>query len=194
MNLTPRQLIFAGVLVAVPAAAFFALYRPMDKDLKAAKASIELKRTALEALRAQTAQTPNLQKENEAMQAKIAEVEGQLPSSKELDAVLRDVARIATKEGLRVPKFSKNEQQRPAGTAQEQPLDLEIVGDFDSYYSFLLALEKLPRITRLTDMQLQRLEDKDGHMRCTFKLSIYYQTGGSNAGLADAGSSKGAAQ
>jgi type IV pilus assembly protein PilO len=112
-------------------------------------------------------------------------VEGRLPNSNQLDSVLRDVATIATKNGLRVPKFSKNPQTQEAGTAKEQPLDVEIVGEFDGFYKFLLEVEKLPRILRLTDMKLERVQDKeqDGLVRASLKISIYYQQGQTLADL-----------
>lgn len=188
MNIPSRQVLFAAVLIGVPVAAYFLVFSPQMKDMKRMKAETEVKRQNLAKLQAVTAQTQDLVKATDEIKKTITAIEARLPNSKELDNVLRDVATIATKCGLRVPKFNRSDSARPAGTAQEQQLDVEISGEFDGFYKFLLALEKLPRITRLTDMQLQRVHDmekkKDGMLRATFKLSIYYQQGET---VADAG-------
>jgi hypothetical protein len=61
---------------------------------------------------------------------------------------------------------------------------MSLAGDFKGFYSFLLALEKLPRITRVTQMQLTKINDKDGQMQATMTLSIFFEpdTGSSVAG------------
>jgi type IV pilus assembly protein PilO len=177
MDFSPRQLIFIAVLFAVPVAAFFAVFRPQNREINKARAEIEVKRAMLTSLREVTSQTADLQQATKDITETIAKVESRLPTNKEIDNVLRDVARIAAQCGLKVPRFVKSEQTRQAGTAQEQPIDLEITGDFDGFYRFLIELEKLPRITRLTDMNISRVEDRDrdGLMKGSFKLSIYYQ-------------------
>jgi ribosomal protein S27AE len=38
----------------------------------------------------------------------------------------------------------------------EQPMKMELYGNFDSYYSFLIDLEQLPRITRIRELELKK--------------------------------------
>lgn len=179
MNIPMRQVVSVAVLIGVPVASYFLVFQPQSKEMKKIKAENEVKRQMLAKLQTVTAQAPDLVKATEEIKQTITAIEARMPSSKELDSVLRDVATIATKCGLRVPKFNRTEGAREAGSAQEQQLDVEIVGNFDGFYKFLLDIEKLPRITRLTDMQLARIVDMEkgteGHMRANFKLSIYYQ-------------------
>jgi len=61
---------------------------------------------------------------------------------------------------------------------------MNLSGDFNGYYSFLLQLEKLPRITRVTQMNLQKISDRDGEMQAQMTLSIFFEpdTGGAVAG------------
>ncbi len=177
MDFSPRQLMFFGILLAVPAASFFLVFRPQNLEIRKATAEIELKRAMLLSLRQVTSQASSLERSTSEITAAIAKVESRMPTNKELDSVLRDVAQLASKHGLKVPKFIKSAETRQAGTAQEQPIELEITGDFDGFYQFLTELERLPRITRLTDMNISRLEerDRDGLMRGAFKVSIFYQ-------------------
>ena len=56
-------------------------------------------------------------------------------------------------------------------------------GQFDGFYTFLLALESLPRITRIHELKLERKsagrsgkdDDPSGVMKADFVLSIYFE-------------------
>lgn len=175
MQWSIRQLIFIAVLLAVPLAAFFLVFAPQNREIVKAREEIELKRTMLEKLRAETARSDDLLKENQTIRAAIDTIEARLPEGKDMDLVLRDVAAIADEAGLKVPQFKRSDKPLPAGEALEQSMDVEITGDFDGFYQFLLKLEKLPRITRITDLKIKRIDTQDGDMRASFKLSVYYQ-------------------
>ena len=179
-----RQLIVMAVLLAVPLASYFLVFRPQNVEITRAKAEVEMKLKTLDKLREETSRSEDLVQANEKMKEAIGGVESRLPPDKEADTVLRDVANIAGKNGLRIPKFVRSNNKIPAGIAQEQQLEIEIVGDFDGFYQFLLDLEKLPRITRLPDFKILRSEEhdknpdaqaKDGLMKANLTLSIYFQ-------------------
>jgi hypothetical protein len=61
---------------------------------------------------------------------------------------------------------------------------LSLQGNINGFYSFLLQLEKLQRITRVTQMDLQKINDRDGEMQARMTLSIFFEpdTGSSLAG------------
>jgi len=97
-----------------------------------------------------------------------------LPSDKEMDLVLRDVAEIAKTAGLELPIFKRGEKPLPAGQAMEQPLEVQVTGNFDGFYRFLVELERLPRIVRVPDIKLTRGEQGDGTLQADLTLSVYY--------------------
>lgn len=170
-----RQLIFIAVLLAVPVASYFLVFRPRNEEIARAKAEIDHKEALLAKLREATSQTADLERANSEIRDSIQAIEARLPTTKEIDSVLRDIAQIAARSNLRIPLFKKEEKSLQAGLALEQPLSVEITGDFDGFYAFLLELEKLPRITRIPDFTISRAEDADGNMKAKFTLSIYYQ-------------------
>lgn len=175
MGWSLRQSVFVGVLLAVPLASYFLVFQPQNREIAKAKQEIDLKRAMLEKLRAATAASADLEKATAEMRQSIEAIEARLPSDKEMDLVLRDVAAIAAEAGLKIPEFKRADKPLPAGLALEQPLDVQITGDFDGFYKFLLELEKLPRITRIPDIKVLRSEDVDGNMKAEFTLSVYYQ-------------------
>lgn len=176
MSSLTRQILFIVVLLAMPVASYFMVFKPQNVEIEKAKKEIEQKNAMLEKLREATRQADDLQKANEQVQKSIQDIRANLPTNKEIDNVLRQVSGLAAEAELRVPTFKKREQSLPAGLALEQPLDVEFVGDFDGFYSFLLELEKLPRITRITDLKLVRSTKVDGEMKATMTLSIYYES------------------
>jgi type IV pilus assembly protein PilO len=177
-----RQAVFFLLLLAIPTAGYFVVFRPLNEKIKVAKQEIAHKESMLAELRKATAQTEDLAKANQEMQAAIEAIQARLPSTKEMDNVLRQVANLAAKAGLKIPQFRKNEQILPAGLASEQPLDIEITGDFDGFYRFLLDLEQLPRITRIPDFNIVRSDKVDGEMKTKLTLSVYYQGEGKEDG------------
>jgi type IV pilus assembly protein PilO len=170
-----RQLVFFIVLLALPVASYFLVFKPQNDVIERAKKEIELKETKLTKLREYTARTNDIARENEQIKAAIETIQSRLPSGKEMDNVLRQVSGIANKAGLVVPNFKKSDKTQPAGLAFEQPTDIEMVGDFDGFYEFLLELEKLPRITRIPDLEIKRDDKVNGEMKAKFVLSVYYE-------------------
>lgn len=170
-----RQVLFFLVILAMPIASLFMVFKPQNREIEKAKKEIAEKQAMLEKLREATAQTESLKDANEKVQANIQALRANLPSTKEMDNVLRQVSGLAARAELRVPTFKKQTQNIPAGLAMEQPIDVEFVGDFDGFYQFLLDLEQLPRITRVTDLKLIRSQKIDGEMKATMTLSIYYE-------------------
>jgi Tfp pilus assembly protein PilO len=52
---------------------------------------------------------------------------------------------------------------------------MELEGNFSAFYSFLLELEKLPRIMKIRELQLGRIKDGDGQITADFAVSIFFQ-------------------
>lgn len=178
MSSTIRQVLIFLVLLAMPVSAYFMVFRPRNAEIARAKLEIAHKEDMLAKLREATKQTEDLAKANEQVRASIEAIRSRLPGTKEMDNVLRQVSGLAGKAGLKVPLFKKDDKTVPAGLAFEQPLNIEMTGDFDGFYQFLLDLEQLPRITRLTDLDITRSDKVDGEMKAKFSLSIYYEPEG----------------
>src|SRR5687768_12315703 len=103
MRSASRQFIFFVVILAVPLASFFLVFRPQNREIGRAKQEIEHKQAMLEKLREATAQAEDLKEANEQMRLSIDSIEARLPTSKEMDNILRQVADLAAENGLRIP-------------------------------------------------------------------------------------------
>ena len=181
MNFGLREIIFTFVLLAMPLASYWFVFRPQNADIEQARKEIEHKEQILEKLAAATARNEDLKKINDEIASGIALVESRLPDNKEVEVVLEQVATLARESRLALP-LVRSAKPVPAATYMEQPLEMTITGDFDHFYEFLLKLEELERITRMPTLKVEKVDDEDGAMEASFTLSIYFEPGGANQG------------
>ncbi len=175
MNANLRKILFLGVLLAIVIASYFLYFAPANKRIAVARQEIDHKHAMLEKLRLATSKTDDLQQANQEIRQSIEEIQSRLPSGKEMPDVLRQVTTLAAKTGLEVPKFVASDKPIQTGLAMEQQMDVEIKGDFDGFYQFLLEVERLPRISRIPELEISRSDKIDGEMKAKLKLSIYYE-------------------
>jgi Tfp pilus assembly protein PilO len=45
---------------------------------------------------------------------------------------------------------------------------MQLVGNFNSFYSFMLELEKLPRIMKIRELELDKQKDHEGQIIADF--------------------------
>lgn len=196
-----REFIFFVVLLAVPVASFFYLFKPRNDEIRQANAEIQAKQGKLDRLAAAASRIDDMQLAIEQGRQSIQLIEAKLPNEQGVDGILEQVWQIAKRNKLTV-KSVKSQAALPAARYMELPLKVIMEGEFDGFYQFLLELETLPRITRMHMVKLTRLTGKDataedfppGWMKADFTLSIYFepQKSGNPSSVAQAngGSSK----
>jgi type IV pilus assembly protein PilO len=172
-----RELIFVAVLLAMPISSYWFVFKPRNEQITQARKEIEHKELMLQKLQAATAQSADLARENEEIQREIELVQSRLPTDKEVDVILRQVAELATDNSLRLERV-KAGRAITATSYMEQPLEMLITGNFDNFYNFMLDIEQLKRITRLPQMKLKAAREQDGRMEAEFTLSIYFEPTG----------------
>lgn len=172
-----REILLAGVLVGIPVASFFLVFRPQNREIKSARGEIEHKKGVLEKLRQESARSDDLAKSNAEIGERIKQIEARLPSTKEVELIVRQVADLCTASGMTFPEMKAGKAIKSA-TYMEQPIELSTDGFFSGFYDFVAKLEQLPRITKMTDLKLRRLPDANGKLEAKFTLSIYYQDEG----------------
>ena len=88
--------------------------------------------------------------------------------------MLEQVTVIAQKEGLE-PKTIRTLTEKDNSGYIEQPLKMELEGNFSSFYSFLLELENLPRIMKIRELKLEKQKTDEGRIAADFIVSIFFQ-------------------
>lgn len=174
MKLGMGGTILMALLVGVPVSSWWVVFRPLNAEITQAKSEIAHRQQLLTKLREETARNADLQRANEEISKSIETIEARLPTSKELDSVVRQVSDIAVQAGLEAPAM-KSSKPVKAALYMEQPMELAMNGNFRAFYDFLIRIEQLPRITRIPDLKIKRSDDGDGNTKTEFTLSIYFQ-------------------
>lgn len=172
-----RELIFVLVLIGMPIVAYLCVFRPNNALIQQARLEVTAKQQKLVRLEAVTQHIDDLGNEIDRLTEVIQLFEAKLPAQKEVEVILREVWQLADTRELH-PRSVRTEDLIQAERYSELPLKMEIFGDFDGFYSFLLDLERLSRITRVHDMTIKRSRIEDGMMEAKFTLTIFFEPGG----------------
>jgi type IV pilus assembly protein PilO len=175
MRLGLRELIFFGVMVGLLASAYFLVFTKADTRRKAMLADIAAKQKALNDVRLSTSGIDDLGRKIAELQKAIEFFESKLPQEKEIDKILAETTNKAEDNALQIRTVKTLKTEKNAGYA-EMPIEMSLVGDFNNFYQFMLELEKMPRITRMSKMKLEKINDKDGQMEATVTLSIFFES------------------
>ena len=183
MKFGMRELLFFVVLLGFLGSTHYFVFAPANKKREAIRAEIIRKQQAMSNLRQSTKGIDDLNKKIGELQKAIAFFESKLPQEKEFDKILKEVSQMAETNSLQTKTVRTLKQERSSNYS-EQPIQMTLSGNFNGFYLFLQQLEKLPRITRITSMSLQKIADRDGDMQATMTLSIFFEPDGGAAAFA----------
>ncbi len=175
MNSGLRKLVFFVLLAGVAGAGYLYMIKPANQHLSEARQRLDGKRAKLTEFEEATAKADDLNKQLAQLEEAIRFFESKLPPTSEIHKVLEQVTVVAQKQGLK-PKTIRTLVPKDNNGYVEQPLEMKWVGDFNSFYSFLLEIEKLPRIMKLKQLNLEKeRESTGGEVGADFILSIFFQ-------------------
>ena len=169
-----RKAVFFVLLVGAAIVGYQYMIRPANRDLAKAKQELEVKMAKLSEFERATAKAEDLTRQLEQLDDAVKFFESKLPPTSEIHKVLEQVTVIAQKQGLK-PKTIRTLKQKDNSGYVEQPLKMELEGDFTAFYSFLLELERLPRITKIRELSLDKQMDNEGQVSADFIVSIFFQ-------------------
>ncbi len=169
-----RKAVFFALVVGVTIVGYQYLIKPANKHLAEAKARVEAKMAKLSDFEKATSAAEDFTKQLEQLQEAIAFFESKLPPKSQIHKVLEQVTIIAQKEGLK-PKTIRTLAEKDNSGYIEQPLRMELVGNFKAFYSFLLELEKLPRIMKIRELEINKQANNEGQIAANFVVSIFFQ-------------------
>jgi Tfp pilus assembly protein PilO len=150
------------------------MIKKANSELAEAKVQLQDKLGKLAEFEQASAATEGLTKQLEQLQEAITFFESKLPPTSEIDKVLHDVTVIVQRQGLRSKRILRLKKKDNSGYV-EQPLKMELEGNFNSFYSFLLELEKLPRIMKIRELKLTKQTKDEGKIKADFIVSIFFQ-------------------
>lgn len=169
-----RKVVFFALLVGITVVGYQYMIKPANKNLANDKARVESKMAKLAEFEKATSEVKDLTKQLEQLAEAIAFFESRLPPKSQIHEVLEQITVVAQKEGLK-PKTIRTLAKKDNSGYIEQPLNMELEGDFKAFYSFLLELEKLPRIMKIRDLAISKQKKDEGQIGASFVVSIFFQ-------------------
>lgn len=169
-----RELIFVALMIGLLVSTWVFVFKKATLRREQKLADISQMDKALGNLHKATAGIDDLNRKISELQKAIDFFASKLPQAKEMDKVLTEVSQMADANSLQSKTVKSLKTERGANYS-EQSIQMSLSGDFNGFYSFLLQLEKLPRITRVTNMNLQKISDRDGEMQASMTMSIFFE-------------------
>lgn len=176
MNSSLRHVVFFVLIIGMAFVSWNYMIRPANNDLKQARLSMQDKCQKLNKLDEATANTSaeSVGEQLKKIEEAIEVFESKLPPSSEIHTVLENVTLIAQRHGL-TPKTIRTQKNKTNRGYIEQPIEMELDGNFNAYYAFLLELEKLDRITKIRELNLKKKQKEEGQTEAKFVMSIFFQ-------------------
>jgi type IV pilus assembly protein PilO len=169
----------------IPVGSWWFVFRPQNMRNDEMRQQIEIKQAKLRQLNDAISTIGDLEKQIDELSKAIVFFKSKLPNEKEVDKILQEVWLLAKSNKLNPKSIRTIKRRMGAGAAPistehaEQPIKVELRGDFLGFYAFLMALENQPRITRIRKMTIKRLKDcKIGRISAEFEMSIFFERNG----------------
>lgn len=175
MNGKFKKAIFYFALIGLTVLSYQFMIRPANKALASQQQRMQTKSEKIAEFDRAVEAAYDLNAQLQQLQQAVDFFESKLPPTNEIYRVLEQVTLIAQKQGLQ-PKTIRTLVAKSNSGYVEQPLKMELEGDFSSFYSFLLELEKLPRIMKIRSLDLKNVKDKDGTVLADFTVSVFFQS------------------
>lgn len=168
----PRNLLFIAVCAAVIAGLWFAWLKDSDEELIAEKAREQQLREDYKKKAVQAVNLDALRKQLEQVQQYVTQLEKQLPSKAEMDALLSDINQAGLGRSLRFELF------RPGSVSAKEyyaelPIAVRVSGRYHDVGSFASDIANLSRIVTLNNLNITPGRDGILQMEATAKTFRY---------------------
>jgi len=185
MKPSPREIVFALVLLAIPMAAWLLEFAPRSRRQEELKKQITAKQIKLDKLfekRQLSGAIGGLRNQIAKGKEAVAIFRSRLPDEKDIDQIVREVWRLAKSNNLSptslrtIPPREGKQFTASGGPHGEQPLLIQLEGNFTGLYAFMLDMESQSRIMRVRQMTLKKPEKTEkGQVSATIEFSIFFE-------------------
>jgi type IV pilus assembly protein PilO len=157
----PRNLLYLAVCAAVIAGLWFAWLKSSDEELIAEKAKeVQLREDYRKKL-VQAVNLDALKKQLEQVKQYVSQLEKQLPSKAEMDALLSDINQAGLGRSLQFELFRPGQVLVKEYYA-ELPIAIKVTGTYHDMGLFAADIANLSRIVTLNNLSLTPVQGREG--------------------------------
>jgi Tfp pilus assembly protein PilO len=153
MSFGTQVVVFLLLAAAIYGAFYYFVYTKMQTEIEKKTTQRQELRDEVEKGKVTAARLPEFQREVERREATLQALSRILPSSKEVDDLLRKVQQMAAESSLDVLRF-KPEATQPREFYAAWPISLELDGNYHNLAYFFDRLSKLSRIVNVSDLKI----------------------------------------
>ena len=168
----PRFALCFVLMAAIVAALWFAWLNTSDAELDAERAREVALRDDYKKKLSQAVNLDGLKKQREQVQQYVTQLEKQLPSKAEMDALLSDINQAGLGRSLRFELFRPGQVSAKEYYA-ELPIALRVAGRYHDVGSFASDIANLSRIVTLNNISIVPAKDGILQMEATAKTFRY---------------------
>ena len=191
MKFGTREIILAVVMLGLLASSYFLVFEKANQKRANLQQEIERKQRSLAELRQQMSGTDNVQTRLAELRNAINFFEEKLPQGREIHKILDEVSELARNHALQTQTIKTNKAERSSNYS-EQPVLISLSGDFYDFYAFLQELENLPRLNKVLEMDLTKINEKDGSMTASMTMNVFFEPDTASRPQGDGASAGGA--
>ncbi len=173
MNSGIRKIVFFLALIGMVYLGWAYMIKPANAELVVRRAQLQKDTDKLTEIEREKANAESLDEQIKQMEEAIHFFENKFPHKSQIHQVLSQVTEIISKYGLK-PKTNIALKPEQSNGYIELPIKMQLEGSFNSFYGFLLELEKLDRITKIRELEIKN-DDKTGGIVANFTMSIFFQ-------------------
>ncbi len=151
--IVPKALLCAGVLVAIVVALWFVWLTSSADELEAAQKKEQTLREDYRKKLTQAINLDALRKQREQVQQYVTQLEKQLPSKAEMDALLSDINQAGLGRSLTFELFRPGQVSVKEYYA-ELPISVKVTGRYNDIGAFASDIAHLSRIVTLNNLEI----------------------------------------
>ncbi len=174
MRLQLRELILLTAMVGLLGCSWWFGFKRVDDRKEQYRQEMAQKSQELKDLELATSGIDDLGRRIDDLREAVDYFEAKLPREKDVQQTLRDVWHAAERNNLEIKRFEPGKVRRDSHYS-EQPIKLEMLGDFEGFYAYLLQIEQMDRITRVTSLDVGKIDGRDGETTAEMTLSIFFE-------------------
>ena len=157
----PQVALMVGIFLAAAAGLWFALFQSVSEELSIQlQKEIDLKAAYVDKL-GQAVNLGELKKQLEQVKQYVNQLERQLPSKAEMDALLSDINQAGLGRSLQFEVFRPGQVVVKEYYA-ELPIAIRVTGSYHDVGNFSADIANLSRIVTLNDLGLTPIKDRAG--------------------------------
>jgi len=167
-----KQLVIVGVAATMVAAFVLGRYIPLHSAKRAALRRQSDQAAVIAKGQSDRSILPGLTEQLARDTAAIANYDARVPAQRQLGEFLNDASTLMNSMKLQEPLIQPG-QDTPAGELNVIPLDIRCKGTLEQLFRFYAALQRMPRIIRIQEVNLTNDRNYEGMVTMYTKAAIY---------------------